>query len=300
MRFYLSVILLTVLVCLSGCQMTSQDRDVKNYFPLSTAVQINYQDEVHLLHLNQLLADDSALSAEQQARLLYDRALIYDRMGLSAHSHYDLTQVINIDPLFAPAYNTLGFQLLLNRSYDEAFEAFDSALELSDKVQYSYLHRAFGLSQVGRDQLASQDIGKFYDFEPNDPYRILWRYIINSKLDPEQALLNLKNAKQLKDDHRFAWALIDVIVGRVTEKQLFNVISYDVESNKELAQRLCEAYFYLGYWHKLSGDLNTAIYYFKLTTAGNIQEFIEYKYALIELSSIQLRLQRDLRINETD
>ena len=300
MRFYLSAVLLTASVCLSGCQMTSKDRDVTNFFPLPTAVQINYQDEVNLLHLNQLLADDNALPAEQQARLLYDRALIYDRMGLSAHSRYDLTQAINTNPLFAPAYNTLGFQLLLSRSYDEAFEAFDSALELSDKIQYSYLHRAFGLSQVGRDQLASQDIKKFYAFEPNDPYRILWRYIINSKLDPQQAFSDLKSAKQLSEDHRFAWALIDVIVGRVTEKQLFSVISYDVQSNKELAQRLCEAYFYLGYWHKLSGDLNTAIYYFKLTTAGNIQEFIEYKYALIELASIQLTLQHDLRMNDID
>lgn len=298
MRFYLSaVFFLPAFLLLSACQTISQNSEsasinnvATGVLPLATAVQINYQDEVNLLRINQLIADQKELDAEQRARLFYDRGLIYDRMGLSAHSRYDFTQAINIDPSFAPAYNTLGIYLLLNRSFDEAFEAFDSALELSDEMQYSYLHRAIGLYQIQRFSLASKDIETFYALDVNDPYRILWRYIINSKIDLKEALTALQSVKQLRNDNRFAWSLVDVIAGRTTEKEFLETVSYGVYTNKELAQRLCEAYFYLAHWHKLSGNLNKAIYYFKLTTASNIHDFIEYKYALIELASIQLML----------
>ena len=301
MRFYLpAVLLLPAFLLLSACQIISQDddsasvnHDVTGILPVATAVQISYQDEVNLLRINQLLAEQNKLDERQRAHLLYERALIYDRMGLSAHSRYDLSQAINVDPSFAPAYNTFGLYLLLSRSYDDAFEAFDSALELSDKMHFSYLHRAIGLYQIQRYSLASKDIEIFYALDRNDPYRILWRYIINSKIDHKEALTALQNAQQLNDDDRFAWSLIDVIAGRTAEKQFFNSVSYGVATNKELAQRLCEAYFYLAHWHKLSGDLDKAIYYFKLTTAGNIHDFIEYKYALMELTSIQLMLKTD-------
>lgn len=298
MRFHCSILfVLPVLFTLTACQSlpnTEQDfstNNVINKFPLSTAVQIDYQDEVKLLKINQLLAEQKNLDARQQAVLFYERGVIYDRMGLAAHSRYDFIQALNVDPTFADAYNFLGLYLLLSQSYDEAFEALDSALELSDDMQYSYLHRAVGLYQIGRYQLAMNDIEKFYSLDQNDPYRVLWRFIINSKVDKLKALQALKSSTKLSDDNPFAWAIVDVIAGRTTENDFIESVSYGVSTNKELAERLCEAYFYLAHWHKLSGDLEKAIYYFKLSIATNIHEFIEYKYALIELGAIQRSLQ---------
>lgn len=302
MRSYLSLVLsLPVFLFLTACQSTPQNSEaisatsgVITVFPVATAVQINYQDEVKLLRINQLIAEQTELPAVQRAQLFYDRGVIYDRMGLGAHSRYDFTQAISIDPTFAPAYNSLGLYLLLGQSYDEAFEAFDSALELSEQMEFSYLHRAIGLYQVQRYPLASDDIERFYALDKYDPYRVLWRYIINSKIDQENAFALLQEAAQLSGDKRYAWSLVDVIAGRKSEREFFETVSYGVHTNKELAQRLCEAYFYLAHWHKLSGNLNKAIYYFKLSTATNIHDFIEYKYSLIELSAIQLMLQTKL------
>jgi len=131
-------------------------------FPLATPLQISYQDEVKLLRLNQLIASKSKVDDKQRAILLYERGLIYDRIGLTAHSRYDFNQSINVDPTFADAYNSLGVYLLMSGSYDEAFDAFDSAIELSDDVEYSYLHRAIGLSLVKRYDGAQEDIEHFY------------------------------------------------------------------------------------------------------------------------------------------
>ncbi|MCP4326706.1 MAG: lipoprotein NlpI [Psychromonas sp.] len=259
--------------------------------PIATAVQVDYQDEVKLLRLNQLIAEHKG-DNKQKAMLFYERGIIYDRMGLNAHSRYDFTQSVNADPAFPDAYTSLGVYLLLGQSYDEAFDAFDAAIELSDKMQYSYLHRAVGLYHVKRYPLASRDINKFYEMDKSDPYRTLWRYIIDSKLDEQNALATLRNEHVASDDNRYAWSIIDVIAGRRSEKEFFSTVGSGIRSNKEIAQRLCEAYFYLGYKHKLAGNLDKAIYYFKLATSTNIHEFIEYKYALMELVSIQKDFQQ--------
>ena len=102
-------------------------------------------------------------------------------------------------------------------------------------------------------------------------------YIIGEKTEHEILKIFTQNGQQETASKLLSY-----------EKQFFKAISDGVYTNQELAQHLCEAYFYLGYWHKISGNLNKAIYYFKSTTASNIHDFIEYKYALIELASIQL------------
>jgi lipoprotein NlpI len=295
-KFVLVPFFLLITACSSTSydkRVTSKDNNMIVALPIATAVQVDYEDEVKLLRLNQLIAEHQG-EAKEKAMLLYERGLIYDRMGLSAHSRYDFTQSINTDPAFSDPYNSLGVYLLLGQSYDEAFDAFDSAIELSERMHFSYLHRAIGLYQVKRYSLASKDINKFYEFDKHDPYRILWRYIIDSKIDAESALLALRDEKIASEDDRYAWTIIDVLAGRTSESEFFVNVTDGVQSNKELAERLCEAYFYLGHWHKQHGQLDKAIYYFKMTTTSNIHEFIEYKYALMELALIQKDLQQQL------
>lgn len=299
MKFFSSTfILLAVTLLITACGSLPQKSKSSNEYnypivvlPIATAVQVDYQDEVKILLLNQLIVENKG-SKRELAQLFYERGLIYDRMGLNAHSRYDFAQSINADPSFPDAYNSLGIYLLLSQSYDEAFDAFYSAIELSDKVQYSYLHRAIGLYQVKRYLLASRDINKFYEMDKTDPYRTLWRYIIDSKIDEKKALITLQNQQPASGDNHYIWSLIDVIAGRMSEKQFFAGLGRNVNSNKKMAERLCEAYFYLAHQHKLAGDLDKAIYYFRLTTTTNIHEFIEYKYALIELASIHKELQQ--------
>jgi len=261
-------------------------------FPLATPIQVSYQDEVKLLRLNQLIADESKVDDKQRAILLYERGLIYVRIGLTAHSRYDFTQSINVDPSFADAYNSLGVYLLMAGDYDEAFDAFDSAIELSDNLEYSYLHRAIGLSLVERFDGAQQDIEHFYQLDPTDPYRALWRYRINFLIDPKLALEQIRQAQPAAEDKRFAWAIVSVINGKITEEQFFDNVANGVKTNEELAHRLSEAYYYLAHWHMNNNNLTKGLYYLKLSIAGSVKDFIEYKYALLELKNIQIKLQQ--------
>ena len=256
-------------------------------FPIATPIQVSYQDEVKLLRLNQLIADQSKIDDKQRAVLLYERGLVYDRIGLTAHSRYDFNQSVNVDPSFADAYNSLGVYLLMAGDYDQAFDAFDSAIELSDNIEYSYLHRAIGLSLVGRFDGAQEDIEHFYQLDTTDPYRALWRYKINFLIDPKLALEQIRKASPALEDKRFAWAIVSVINGKITEEQFFDNVANGVKTNEELAHRLSEAYYYLAHWHMNNNNITKGLYYLKLSIAGNVKDFIEYKYALLDLKTIQ-------------
>ncbi|MEL0630114.1 lipoprotein NlpI [Psychromonas aquatilis] len=287
---------------LTACSTTQSQEDSytlaatghgSSVFPLAVPLQVTYQDEVKLLRINQMIAEKSEVDDKERALMLYQRGLIYDRIGMGAHSRYDFMQAISLDPTLAEAYNSLGVYLTLGGAYNEAFDAFDAAIELSDDMQYSYLHRAVTSSIVGRDEVAQEDIKHFYELDTNDPYRILWRYIIDANADPVMALDELKKAKVDSVDDRFAWNIVDVISGDLSEKVFFDNIANAAEGNEDLAQRLCEAYYYLGHWHMNNNNLTQGIYYLKLSVATNVKEFIEYKYAIIDLATIQSKLLKD-------
>lgn len=283
-------------IVLSGCSQFSDSNKnqdigtVNDVLPLAIPVQVAYQDEVKLLRINQLIADKEKVNDEQRAELFYQRGLIYDRMGLTAHSRYDFSQAINLNPSYPDPYNSLGVYLLMGEAYDEAFDAFDSAIELSQDQQYSYLHRAVGLSIVERYQGAHEDIEHFYQLDKSDPYRVLWRYLVNFKYDKQLAVQQLQAAKPSSDKHKFAWDIIKVMKGELSEVEFFGHISDGVDSNELLAQRLCEAYYYLAHWHINQGNINQGDYYLRLSIATNVKDFIEYKYALVDLSTMHRKM----------
>ena len=263
-------------------------------FPIATPLQVSYKDEVKLLRFNQSIADQTKTDDKERAVLLYQRGLIYDRIGMTAHSRYDFNQAINLDPTFADAYNSLGVYLLMGGAYDDAFDAFDSAIELSDKADYSYLHRAVGLALVERYDAAMNDINHFYELDKTDPYRVLWRYKINYQIDPKLAISQIRTTRPEDGDRRFAWAIVGVINEQITEERFFNNIANGVKTNEQLAHRLCEAYYYLAHWHINNNNIIKGIYYLKLSIAANVKDFIEYKYALLDLKGLQNKLKNSL------
>ncbi len=294
MKYHFSKLFISIAcVFLSACSVLKNtgpsDADF-NIFPMASAVQGNNQDESKLLLLTQLILFKNKLKPAQKAMLFYERGLIYDKIGLTGYAHFNMMQAVNEDPTFAPPYNVLGFILLKNHAYEDAFEAFDSAIELDKHMTISYLYLAVGLLQVGRNNIAKTEIEKFYQGNKQDPYRILWRYIINSKIDQQSALKNLKAAKKKKDDPLFIWTIVDYFAGRISQRDVIELSTVGIKTNEAYAERLCEIYFYLATWEREHGYRNKAIYYYKLSIATNVSDFIEYKYSYFALVSIQQEL----------
>ena len=79
----------------------------------------------------------------------------------------------------------------------------------------------------------------------------------------------------------------------MSQKTFIALLADNVNSNKALTERLCEAYFYLGKYSQIQGDVNAAINFFKLTLSTNVYEFVEHRYAKLELDLMRQKIQQN-------
>ncbi|PSJ44926.1 lipoprotein NlpI [Zobellella endophytica] len=275
---------------LAGC---SAPQVVTPTLVLPVPMQVSYESELGIARLGQLL-NSPQLTPEQRAELFFQRGVVFDRVGLRAMARLDFNRALRERPDFADAYNLNGVYLTQNQEFDEAYEAFDSALELAPDYAYANLNRGIALYYGGRPGLAARDLKTFLDEDPSDPYRLLWWYLALEQSDPEQARDRLIAHQQQFGTDEWAWDIVNVYLGKVTDEQLLNRIAEESADNQELAERLCEAYFYLAKQAQRNEQPEQAAVYFKLALATNIYDFVEHRYSLLELDLLgeQARLKR--------
>lgn len=293
-RYLVGILLaLPLLGCSSAGQTDapkSQPKPEPASLILATPLQVSYQSELALARLGQMLSE-MELTKEQRAELFYERAVVFDKVGLRSLARLDFTRALREKPDFAEAYNFIGVYLVQQQNYDEAYEAFDSALELAPDYDYAYLNRGIALYYGNRSDLAAADIKRFYEAQPEDPYRQLWLYMAEAKLDPAKARRNLRDRYNSGHDGNWNWDLVRLYLGDINPTQLMGNVVKGVKDNRELAERLCETYFYLGKLELAKGNRKEAISYFKLALANNVYDFIEHRYALLELELMSRKKQ---------
>ena len=250
---------------------------------LATPLQVTYQNELALARLGQLLSTRD-LNPDQRAELYYERGVVFDRVGLQTMARIDFNRALRERPDFAEAYNFIGVYLTQQQSFDDAYEAFDSALELAPDYDYAFLNRGIALYYGNRPDLAVQDLGEFYRRRPEDPYRVLWLNLAERKLDQLVAQKNIERRFKQHSGTEWGWSIVSVYVGEVTQDEFIASIAKTSKSNRELAERLCEAYFYLGKLAQSEQKNLLASSYFRLSLANNVYDFIEHRYARLELS----------------
>lgn len=249
---------------------------------LATPLQVTYQNELALARLGQMLSTDG-LNSDQKAALLYERGMMFDRVGLRTMARIDFSRALHEKPDFAEAYNFLGVYMTQQQDFDNAFDAFDSAIELAPNYDYAYLNRGIALYYANRPELAVKDMEVFESHKHSDPYRALWLFITDVQLDQQKALDKLKGLYDTYHSDEWGWQIVEVYLGKKSSNDFIQHISDFTANNRELAERLCEAYFYLAKLSQLQGNSDQADAYFKLALANNVYDFIEHRYALLEL-----------------
>lgn len=284
--------LVSVFVCalLAGCATNpnSQADNVENIV-IGQPLDINPQSEVAIARLSEIL-NRVEVSQQQKAKLYYDRGVIYDSVGLRGLASYDFQRALRLQPDLVDAYNFIGIHHTQRQEFMLAYEAFDSAIELDSNHQYAYLNRGIALYYGGRAELAVADMQMFQLQQQNDPYRIAWLYLIENEINPELATQNLKINFAGLNHNSWANNILKLFLGELTEEEFVNTLQVGVANNKELVDRLCEGYFYLGKYSALKNLPNTSADYFKLALSTNVYEFIEHRYAKLELDLIQAKV----------
>ncbi len=270
---------------LGGCASAPSAPDERPQLLLATPQQADPQLEIQLAKLGELLQVPD-LTDEQRARFLYDRGIRYDAVGLRTLARIDFNQALQLQPNMPEVYNFVGIYATQAMEFDQAYQAFDAVLELDPTFIYAYLNRGIALYYGERPELAAEDLTSFLLAEPTDPYRALWLYFAQRELDPEQALVQLADHRSRMDGSQWSVGLVDLFLGRISGGELLASSREGLSQQGELAERLCEAYFYLGKQARLEGDPGRAMNLYKLSLATNVYEFVEHRYALLEMRQV--------------
>ncbi|ANU35463.1 lipoprotein NlpI [Vibrio scophthalmi] len=272
---------LSILVA-TGCTSTSNQQWV--YPPMAVPLQASMQQEVQIARLSQLLKRPD-LSEELRAKMLFERGNYYDSVGLRDLARLDYSQSLQLNPSQPDLFNLLGVYYTQVGEFDAAYEAFDSTLDLDPENSYAVRNRAIALYYGDRIELAIEDIDAHFAEEPSDPFRALWVYLIKLEQTPEAARQTLLEQYQQRDS-QWGWVLVAITLGEVSEEQAFKAIIAGTRDNTLLAQRLTEAYFYLGKRYQHQGDFAGAISMYKLAISFNVYEYVEHRYSFLELTRI--------------
>ncbi|CCP01463.1 Glucose repression mediator protein [Erwinia amylovora Ea644] len=279
MKPFLRWCLVATALSLAGCSNTEWRKNEVLAVPL----QPTLQQEVILARMEQILASRS-LTDDERAQLLYERGVLYDSLGLRALARNDFSQALSVRPDMPEVFNYLGIYLTQAGNFDAAYEAFDSVLELDPTYNYARLNRGIALYYGGRFKLAQDDLLAFYQDDPNDPFRSLWLYLTEREINAEQAKVSLKQRYNKAVKEQWGWNIVEFYLGNISEKTLTERLQADATDNTSLAEHLSETNFYLGKYYLSLGEKDNAEALFKLTIANNVHNFVEHRYALLELA----------------
>ncbi len=279
MKPFLRWCVVATALTLAGCSNSNWRKNEVLAVPL----QPTLQQEVILARMEQILAS-RAITDDERAQLLYERGVLYDSLGLRALARNDFSQALAIRPDMPEVFNYLGIYLTQAGSFDAAYEAFDSVLELDPTYNYAHLNRGIALYYGGRYKLAQDDLLAFYQDDPNDPFRSLWLYLDEREMDADKAKVALQQRYDKAAKDQWGWNIVEFYLDDISEKTLMERLKADATDNTSLAEHLSETNFYLGKYYLSLGEKDDAEALFKLTVANNVHNFVEHRYALLELA----------------
>jgi lipoprotein nlpI homolog len=286
-------ILFSVFV-LSGCVGLSNAFVSKNKVVLAEQnPSQHFEQEVMIVRISQVLLVGK-MSNEERASLHFERGVLYDSLGLWALARYDFTQALALQPKMAAVYNYLGLYLLLDEDYDGALEAFNTVFSLDPDYEYTFLNRALDFYYVERYNLAEQDFLAFYQRNKSDPYRVLWLYLNELKFKPAEAQKNLaQRAVGLSQDY-WGTYIVQYYLGKLSVQELqAKAQQFATKTATQYAEILTETYFYLAKQKLNMGQVDEAETLFKLAVANQVYNFVEYRFAVFELSKLGQQAQAE-------
>ena len=286
-----------LLICITSFTQGCVSQDKLNYNASSAALSqlviaeplaINIKSEIAIARLSEVISRVQ-ITDEQKAQLHYDRGVLYDSVGLRSLARLDFSRALQLKPNLIDAYNFLGIHLTQLKEFSQAYENFDSVLELAPDHEYAHLNRGIALYYGDRPELAAQDFNDFHHKQSDDPYRLLWLYLAEYEVDAVLAKQKLKQRAELVNNRTWAKQIIYLYLCEISPEQFISELTQNVQSNKELTDRLCEGYFYLGKYNQSIGYHGAAANFFKLSLSTNVYEFVEHRYARLELDLMRTK-----------
>ncbi|MFC0309864.1 lipoprotein NlpI [Gallibacterium trehalosifermentans] len=285
--FYFSFISLCLLIV--GCStspLSVLGTDSQLIFS-DTKPQEHLDQEVVIAKLSQVLQLEK-MTREDRAAFYFERGVIFDSLGLWTLSRFDFSQAIQLKPKMADAYNYLGIYALIEGDYDTAIDYFNAALAVDPQYSYAFFNRGLSFYYSNRYTEAEDDLLKFYQEETTNPYRVLWLYFNELKQNPNQALALLKQRSSKLSYEYWGTNIVQYYLEQISLTELRERMKkYAEKSTSQYAEVLTETYFYLAKQQLMLQHKQDANTLFKLAMVNQVYSFVEYRFALLELSRLR-------------
>lgn len=279
------------LLLLTGCVSHQNDSLV-----FARPVQIDFKLQAQLSRINQFFDTEQELPSNIAAKLFYDRGIVLDTMGLKELAQLDFNHSLSLEPNQPEVFNILGIYYTQAGEFSDAYEAFDSALELKPNHAFAQRNRGIALYYGGRSNLAIEDLSWSYSQDTSDPFGLIWLYLSMAKENAEKAhkYLVTQYERHIKEGEdkttAVGWELIPLLIDAKSDKSVLAGYERDSKTQNILAHHLCEAYFYIAKREQLQGDEEKAKQYFKLSMMTNVLPYIEHRYSSLELQQMDKRI----------
>ena len=212
--------------------------------------------------INDVVPED--VSRESKFKLYYSFAMAARRLFDLNYSNQMLSSAEDIllqgdladDGLAQGIYMTRAINNYFLGNYATSISIFESAPEYYDEKNDWFVYNKLNLyiSYLALDQARAEKVIKeFLSRNYPDEIRKSWAYRIMLALDSSHPSDLIKNARE------------------------------GAANDRELAERLCEAYYYIGMKYYHMGAVNTAKLYFILSMSQNVYEFLEHEFSAMAL-----------------
>ncbi len=215
------------------------------------------------------------------ATAYYFRGDTWDKKGDDDRAIKDYTKVIELDPSNSHAYNGRGNAWRNKGEYEYAIRDYSKAVELTAQSPFAYGNRGNIFYFQGKFKESISDYLKAIrsNYKSRDYLylRLLlasWRV---SKGDYERYKKEFSDyVASQKVDEWIREISSYYLGGHKGELEIIEQAQQARKNQKEVKERLCEAYYYLGEYRLMKGDRNGAGEFFRKSMETNIYHFTEY------------------------
>jgi lipoprotein NlpI len=223
------------------------------------------------------------LSASLKPNAYYGRALANLRSDNCAAALSDAQAALTLLPNYKAA-------LYLHASANECLGQFalalaeDTALIAADSTAGSYFNRG-GLSwHMGNFSAAAADFKQAVQLAPKSSYGVIWLALVQARSGALDSAF-MKHALSPLDDDDWPAPIVMLVAGKSTPDAVAAAAAHgDVQT---VPRQVCEADFYVAEWWLARADAASARPLLARAAANCPHNFLEYRYARIELARLK-------------
>jgi lipoprotein NlpI len=230
------------------------------------------------------IIDSGRFSGSNLAIAYHNRGIARTNRGEYDAAIADLDMAISVNPQAAKAFTSRGIAWHARGDYEHAIADYDAATRLDPRDILAVNNRGLARYFQGEFALAARDFARARQMSEPDAYVAIWSYLARTRNGESVRSEFERDVAELPDD---AWPapVLRAYLDRISPRALLAAAAHS-DAGREVEQR-CEADYYIGQWHVIRGERESAVAHFLAAQDECPRFFLEYTGAAAELKRLK-------------